>query len=78
MIVYGVRHHPGDEFADRCLSSIVRYGGKDALIITSEKADPGEANREILAQAADGGDGEHAADTAVSYTHLTLPTSDLV
>lgn len=53
MIVYGVRHHPGDEFADRCLSSIVRYGGKDALIITSEKADPGEANREILAQAAD-------------------------
>lgn len=53
MIVYGVRRRADDEFADRCLSSIVEYGGKDALILTSEKSDPGEAAKELLDEAAD-------------------------
>ncbi len=53
MIVYGVRRHAEDDFADRCLSSIVTYGGKDALVLTSEKSDPGEAAKELLDEAAD-------------------------
>lgn len=56
MIVFGVRRRAGDEFADRCLSSIVTYGGKDALILTSEKSDPGEAAKELLDKGADVGE----------------------
>lgn len=53
MIVYGVRRRADEGFADLCLSSIVTYGGKDALVLTSEKSDPGEAAKELLDEAAD-------------------------
>lgn len=53
MIVFGVRSGADHEFAQRCLSSIVKYGAPDALILTSEKHDPGEANHQLLQQAAE-------------------------
>ncbi len=53
MIVYAVRRRSDDEFADRCLSSIVTYGGKDTRILTTEKNDPGLASKELVDEAAD-------------------------